>query len=284
MDIKEKPIVLQREVTVNNFKISNSLPLSVIAGPCQLETPDHALFMAEHLKKITERLGINFIFKTSFDKANRSSIQKSRGVGMEIAIKVFEQIKREFGCAIITDVHNEHQCEVMENHVDVLQIPAFLCRQTDLLEAASKTGKVVNVKKGQFLSPWEAANIVKKFEYFGNNNLLITERGTSFGYNNLVCDMRSLKVIAQTGVPVVFDATHSVQRPGGLGQASGGDREFVEILARAAVSVGVAAVFLEVHQDPNNAPCDGPNMVYLDKFEKLMQTLMSFDHLAKNTL
>jgi 2-dehydro-3-deoxyphosphooctonate aldolase (KDO 8-P synthase) len=274
--------ILQREVGICGFKISNSLPLSIIAGPCQLETSDHALFMAERLKTITDKLGINFIFKTSFDKANRSSIQKSRGVGMEAAIEVFAKIKKEFGCAIVTDVHNEQQCAVMGEHVDILQIPAFLCRQTDLLEAAAKTGKVVNVKKGQFLSPWEAANIVKKFQHFGNDKLLITERGSTFGYNNLVCDMRSLKIMAETGSPVVFDATHSVQRPGGLGTSSGGDREFVEILARAAVSVGVAAVFMEVHQDPDNAPCDGPNMIQLDRFENLVQTLMKFDNLAKN--
>ena len=196
---------------------------------------------------------------------------------------VFEKIKREIDCLIITDVHVENQCEVAAEYVDVLQIPAYLCRQTDLLAAAAKTGNVVNVKKGQFLSPWDVANIVKKFSYFGNNNLLITERGTCFGYNNLVCDMRSLKVISDIGVPVVFDATHSVQRPGGCGTSSGGDREFVEILARAAVSVGVAAVFMEVHQDPDNAPCDGPNMVRLDRFEDLVQTLMKFDILAKSS-
>jgi 2-dehydro-3-deoxyphosphooctonate aldolase (KDO 8-P synthase) len=281
-DTKTKQSVLHREVQVNNFKISNLLPLTIIAGPCQLETSDHALFMAESLKKITERLGINFIFKTSFDKANRSSIQQSTGVGLEAAGKVFDKIKRELGCAIITDVHADHQCEAIAPHVDVLQIPAFLCRQTSLLAAAARTGKVVNVKKGQFLSPWEAANIVKKFDHFGSGNLLLTERGTSFGYNNLVCDMRSIKVMAETGVPIVFDATHSVQRPGGLGQSSGGDREFVETLARAAISVGVAALFTEVHQDPDHAPCDGPNMLRLDSFEQLLRTLMRFDQLAKN--
>jgi 2-dehydro-3-deoxyphosphooctonate aldolase (KDO 8-P synthase) len=280
-NIKEKNLTLQREVTIDNFKISNVLPLTMFAGPCQLETSDHALFMAEQLKRISERLGINFIFKTSFDKANRSSIQKTRGVGLDAAMKVFDKIKKEIGCAIVTDVHTADQCAVVAEHVDVLQIPAFLCRQTDLLAAAAKTGKVVNVKKGQFLSPWEVANIVKKFDHFGNDNLLITERGTSFGYNNLVCDMRSLKIISDIGVPVVFDATHSVQRPGGLGASTGGEREFVETLARAAVAVGVAAVYLEVHQDPDNAPCDGPNMIQLDKFEELMLKLMRFDQLAK---
>ena len=280
-NIKEKNLTLQREVTIDNFKISNVLPLTMFAGPCQLETSDHALFMAEQLKRISERLGINFIFKTSFDKANRSSIQKTRGVGLDAAMKVFDKIKKEIGCAIVTDVHTADQCAVVAEHVDVLQIPAFLCRQTDLLAAAAKTGKVVNVKKGQFLSPWEVANIVKKFDHFGNDNLLITERGTSFGYNNLVCDMRSLKIISDIGVPVVFDATHSVQRPGGLGASTGGEREFVETLARAAVAVGVAAVYLEVHQDPDNAPCDGPNMIQVDKFEELMLKLMRFDQLAK---
>ena len=280
-DIKEKNLTLQREVTIDNFKISNVLPLTMFAGPCQLETSDHALFMAEKLKRISERLGINFIFKTSFDKANRSSIQKTRGVGLDAAMKVFGKIKKEIGCAIVTDVHTEDQCAAVAEHVDVLQIPAFLCRQTDLLAAAAKTGKVVNVKKGQFLSPWEVANIVKKFDHFSNDNLLITERGTSFGYNNLVVDMRSLKIISDIGVPVVFDATHSVQRPGGLGASTGGEREFVETLARAAVAVGVAAVYLEVHQDPDNAPCDGPNMIQLDKFEELMLKLMRFDQLAK---
>jgi len=282
IETKEKKLVSQRTVAVGEFKISNDSPLTVIAGPCQLETSDHALFMAENLKKITDRLGINFIFKTSFDKANRSSIQKDRGVGLDAASKVFEKIKKELGCLILTDVHVEDQCAAAAEYVDILQIPAYLCRHTDLLAAAAKTGNVVNVKKGQFLAPWDVANIVAKFRHFGNDNILITERGACFGYNNLVCDMRSLKVIADTGVPVVFDATHSVQRPGGLGASSGGDREFVEILARAAVSVGVAAVFLEVHQDPDNAPCDDPNMVRLGRFEKLMQTLMKFDQLAKS--
>jgi len=281
-DTKEKKSVVdQQVVTVCGFKIGNVLPLSMIAGPCQLESSEHALFMAERLKEISDRLGINFIFKTSFDKANRSSIHVSRGVGIDAAIKIFERIRKEIGCAIITDVHTESQCGAIAEHVDVLQIPAYLCRQTDLLAAAVKTGKVVNIKKGQFLAPWDVANIVEKCRHFGNENLLITERGTCFGYNNLVCDMRSLKIIADTGVPVVFDATHSVQRPGGLGTSSGGDREFVETLARAAVSVGVAAVFLEVHQDPDNAPCDGPNMIHLNKFEELTQRLMGFDQLTK---
>ncbi|NRA73374.1 MAG: 3-deoxy-8-phosphooctulonate synthase [Rickettsiales bacterium] len=274
---------MQREINLEKFKISNDLPIAVIAGPCQLESSDHAMFMAEQLKTITNDLGINFIFKTSFDKANRSSIQKNRGVGLATATKVFEKIKKEINCPIITDVHLPEQCEAAAEYVDILQIPAYLCRQTDLLAAAAKTGKVVNVKKGQFLTPWDVANIVGKFDYFNNKNILITERGACFGYNNLVCDMRSLKVISDIGVPVIFDATHSVQRPGGLGKSSGGDREFVEVLARAAVAVGVAAVFMEVHQDPDNAPCDGPNMVRLDRFKELIQTLMKFDILAKTS-
>lgn len=270
-----------REVIITGQRISNHLPLTIIAGPCQLESLEHALFMAEALKKILEKLGVNFIYKTSFDKANRSSIKSARGVGLEESMSIFDQIRSEIKCPILTDVHSEEQCALIAPHVDILQIPAFLCRQTDLLQAAAKTGKGVNVKKGQFLAPWDAINIIEKLEYFGNKNILITERGTCFGYNNLVSDMRSLKILSDTGVPVVFDATHSVQRPGGLGLSSGGDREFVEVLARAAVSVGVAAIFLEVHQDPDSAPCDGPNMIRLDAFEHLITTLIQFDRLAK---
>lgn len=270
-----------REVKVAGQKISNNLPLTIIAGPCQLESSEHAMFMARELKKILDKFGVNFIYKTSFDKANRSSAKSPRGIGLEQAMYIFDQIRSEIKCPIVTDVHSEEQCKAVAPYVDVLQIPAFLCRQTDLLKAAAQTSKVVNVKKGQFLAPWDAINIVEKLEHFGNKNILLTERGTCFGYNNLVSDMRSLKILSDTGVPVVFDATHSVQRPGGLGSSSGGDREFVEILARAAVSVGVAAVFLEVHQDPDSAPCDGPNMIRLDSFENLIRTLMQFDKLAK---
>lgn len=271
-----------RKVIVDNFKISNHLPLTVIAGPCQIESLEHALFMAKELKRILNKLNINFIYKSSFDKANRSSIKGVRGIGLESALNVFDKIKEEVNCPILTDVHSIEQCSLVAPHVDILQIPAFLCRQTDLLKAASDTGKIVNVKKGQFLAPWDAYNIIEKLDHFGCKNILITERGVSFGYNNLVSDMRALKILADTGVPVVFDATHSVQRPGGLGKASGGDREFVEILARAAVAVGVAAVFLEVHQDPDSAPSDGPNMVRLDAFENLISTLVRFDSLAKS--
>lgn len=271
-----------REVIVDNFKISNHLPLTVIAGPCQIESLEHALFMAKELKRILHKLNVNFIYKSSFDKANRSSIKGVRGLGLESALNVFDKIKEEVNCPILTDVHSIEQCPLVAPHVDILQIPAFLCRQTDLLKAASDTGKIVNVKKGQFLAPWDAYNIIEKLDHFGCKNMLITERGVCFGYNNLVSDMRALKILSDTGVPVVFDATHSVQRPGGLGKASGGDREFVEILARAAVAVGVAAVFLEVHQDPDSAPSDGPNMVRLDAFENLISTLAKFDSLAKS--
>jgi 2-dehydro-3-deoxyphosphooctonate aldolase (KDO 8-P synthase) len=273
----------QRETLVGNFKIGNHLPLTIIAGPCQLESLDHALFMTDRLKTITDKLGINFIYKTSFDKANRSSIKGERGLGLEESLSVFDAIKARFQVPILTDVHSDLQCAAVANHVDVLQIPAFLSRQTDLLKAAAETGRVINVKKGQFLAPWDVPNIVEKLDHFGSKNILITERGTCFGYNNLVSDMRSLKILADTGVPVVFDATHSVQKPGGLGKASGGDREFVPVLARAAAAIGVAAIFLEVHQDPDSAPSDGPNMVRLDSFERMLTTLMQFDSLAKQT-
>lgn len=272
----------QRKVKVGNFEISNNLPLSVIAGPCQMESEDHAMFMAEKLVEVTEKLGVNFVFKTSFDKANRSSVSGKRGVGLEGSLKVFEKIKKTFGCPIVTDVHTSEQCGAIADYVDILQIPAFLCRQTDLLEAAANTGKVVKIKKGQFLAPWDMKNVVKKFDHFGNENILFTERGVSFGYNTLVSDMRSLKIMAETGVPVVFDATHSVQQPGGKGESSGGQREFVEPLSRAAVAVGIAALYLEVHQDPDNAPSDGPNMIYLDKFEEFLDRIMKFDQLSKS--
>ncbi len=274
-----------RLVLANNVKISNNLPFVLIAGPCQVESKDHALMIAQNVKKICDKLKIDLIYKSSFDKANRSSVDGKRGMGLENTMPIFAAIKKEFGCPILTDVHNEEQCKLLgaAPEVDILQIPAFLCRQTDLLEAAAKTGKVINVKKGQFLAPWDAANIVKKMDYFGNKNLLLTERGASFGYNTLVSDMRSLPIMAKTGCPVVFDATHSVQQPGGLGGASGGQREFVETLASAAVAVGVAAVFMEVHQDPDNAPSDGPCMVRLDNLERLLTKLKKFDEIAKSS-
>ncbi len=275
-------MVDHRKVQVRDFEISNELPLSVLAGPCQLESEDHAMFMAENLKKITDKLGVNFVFKTSFDKANRSSLSGKRGMGLEASLRVFEKIKETFQCPIVTDVHTANQCGVIAEYVDILQIPAFLCRQTDLLEAAAKTGKVVKIKKGQFLAPWDMNNIVKKFDQFGNKSILFTERGTSFGYNTLVSDMRGLKIMAETGVPIVFDATHSVQQPGGRGESSGGQREFVEPLSRAAVAVGIAALFLEVHEDPDNAPSDGPNMIHLDQFEGFLSRIMKFDELSKS--
>jgi 2-dehydro-3-deoxyphosphooctonate aldolase (KDO 8-P synthase) len=240
--------------------------------------------MASNIKRVCDGLGIEFIYKASFDKANRSSIGGARGAGLEKTLPIFAEVKKQFKCPVITDIHNEEHCRILatRNEVDVLQIPAFLCRQTDLLEAAAKTGKVINVKKGQFLAPWDAANIVKKMDHFGNQNVLLTERGVSFGYNTLVSDMRSLPIMAKTGCPVVFDATHSVQQPGGLGGASGGQREFVETLATAAVAVGVAAVFMEVHQDPDNAPSDGPCMVRLDNLEKLLTKLKKIDAIIKS--
>ena len=271
-----------RIVQVKNIKIANNLPFTLIAGPCQIETRDHSLMMASNIRRICDKLGINFIYKSSFDKANRSSIEGRRGIGLEKSFEIFAEVKKEFGCPVLTDVHSAEQCSVLAEHVDILQIPAFLCRQTDMLEAAAKTGKVINIKKGQFLAPWDAANIVKKMDHFGNQNVLLTERGVSFGYNTLISDMRALPIMAKTGCPVVFDATHSVQQPGGLGGASGGQREFVETLASAAIAVGVAAVFMEVHQDPDNAPSDGPCMVRLDGLEKLLLKLKRFDEIAKS--
>jgi len=240
--------------------------------------------IASSVKIICDKLGINFIYKSSFDKANRSSIGGQRGAGLEKTLPIFAAVKKEFDCPILTDIHSEEHCKILAtcDEVDILQVPAFLCRQTDLLEAAAKTGKVINVKKGQFLAPWDAANIVKKMDHFGNQNLMLTERGVSFGYNTLVSDMRSLPIMAKTGCPIVFDATHSVQQPGGLGGASGGQREFVETLASAAVAVGIAALFTEVHQDPDNAPSDGPCMLRLDGLEKLLTKLKKFDEIVKN--
>ncbi len=275
-------MVQNRKVRVGNFDIANDLPMAVMAGPCQIESMEHSLFMADNLVKICKKLGVNFVYKSSFDKANRSSIAGKRGVGIDKSLEIFDAIKNKFGCPIVTDVHTAEQCNILAGHVDILQIPAFLCRQTDLLEAAAKTGKVVKIKKGQFLAPWDMKNIVDKFDHFGNKNILFTERGASFGYNTLVSDMRSIKIMSDLGVPVVFDATHSVQQPGGKGSSSGGQREFVETLARAAVSVGVSSLYLEVHQDPDNAPSDGPNMVYLDSFESLLTRLIKIDTLVKS--
>lgn len=268
-------------VTVGSVTFGNDLPLTLIAGPCQLETRQHAFDMAGSLKEMASQLGIGLIYKTSFDKANRTSLSGERGAGLDVAMPIFADLKAEFGLPILTDVHSEEQCRVVGEVVDILQIPAFLCRQTDLLVAAARTGKVVNVKKGQFLAPWDMKNVVAKVTGSGNPNVMTTERGVSFGYNTLVSDMRALPVLREIGAPVIFDATHSVQQPGGQGGSSGGDRRFVETLARAAVAVGVAGVFIETHQDPDNAPSDGPNMVPLEQLSALVEKLIAFDRLAK---
>jgi len=269
-------------VKCGKLSISITSPFTLIAGPCQLENEKHALDVATELKKITEKLGVGLIYKTSFDKANRTSLKGKRGAGLEKSLPVFDKIRKDLGIPVLTDVHKADQCAVVSKHVDVLQIPAFLCRQTDLLVAAAKTGKIINVKKGQFLAPWDMVNVTKKIEDSGNRNILVTERGASFGYNTLVSDMRSLPIMAKNGYPVVFDATHSVQQPGGMGDKSGGQREFVEHLARAAIAVGVAAVFMETHPDPDNAPSDGPNMVPLSKMPSLLKQLVEIDKLIKN--
>ena len=268
-------------VSVGNVVFSNSAPLSIIAGPCQMESREHAFDMAGKIKEIAKKLGIGVVYKSSFDKANRTSLHSKRGIGLEKAMDVFDDLKREFGIPVLTDIHTEEQCALVAPHVDVLQIPAFLCRQTDLLVAAAKTGRVINVKKGQFLAPWDMKNVLAKITESGNANVMACERGVSFGYNTLISDMRALPIMAQFGSPVIFDATHSVQQPGGQGTSSGGQREFVETLARAAVAVGVAGVFLETHQDPDHAPSDGPNMVKLENLPNLLETLMAFDRLAK---
>jgi 2-dehydro-3-deoxyphosphooctonate aldolase (KDO 8-P synthase) len=272
---------LQNIARVKNIKISNNLPFILIAGPCQVETLDHSLFMAQNIINITNKLGIDFIYKSSFDKANRSSANGPRGAGLDASLKIFAAIKENFDCPILTDVHEHQQCAALAQYVDVLQIPAFLCRQTNLLQAAAKTGKVVNVKKGQFLAPQDMKNVVTKLQHFGAKDIMLTERGACFGYNNLVSDMRSLVIMAQTGFPVIFDATHSVQTPGGLGSSSGGQREFVQVLANSAASVGVAGIFMEVHQDPDNAPSDGPCMLRLDALEHVLQKLQKYDAITK---
>ena len=269
-------------VKCGKLSISNVSPFTLIAGPCQLENEKHAMDTAEKLKEITNKLGVGLIYKTSFDKANRTSLKGKRGTGLEKSLPVFDKIKKDLDIPVLTDIHTIDQCEIVAKHVDVLQIPAFLCRQTDLLVAAAKTGKIINVKKGQFLAPWDMVNVTKKLQESGNNNILVTERGASFGYNTLVSDMRSLPIMAKNGYPVVFDATHSVQQPGGMGDKSGGQREFVEYLARAAIAVGVAAVFMETHEDPDNAPSDGPNMVPLSKMPNLLKQLVEIDKLIKN--
>jgi 2-dehydro-3-deoxyphosphooctonate aldolase (KDO 8-P synthase) len=268
-------------VAVGKARFGNALPLALIAGPCVLESRGHAFDMAGALKEIAARCGIGFVYKTSFDKANRTSANSARGLGLDQGLAIFAELREELGVPVLTDVHEPDQCAAVAAAVDILQIPAFLCRQTDLLVAAAKTGRVVNVKKGQFLAPWDMANVVEKITGAGNPNVLVTERGVSFGYNTLVSDMRALPVLAKTGAPVIFDATHSVQQPGGKGTSSGGEREFVPVLARAAVAVGVAGVFIETHQEPDRAPSDGPNMMPLKQMEPLLERLMAFDALAK---
>jgi 2-dehydro-3-deoxyphosphooctonate aldolase (KDO 8-P synthase) len=271
-------------VAVGAVRFGNALPLALVAGPCALESREHALEMAAALKEIAGRLGIGLVYKTSFDKANRTSAASARGLGLEAALPVFAEIRVRLGVPVLTDVHEPDQCARVAEVVDVLQIPAFLCRQTDLLVAAAKTGRVVNVKKGQFLAPWDMANVVAKITGAGNRNVLVTERGASFGYNTLVSDMRALPILAQTGAPVIFDATHSVQQPGGQGTSSGGERRFVPVLARAATAVGIAGIFIETHRDPDKAPSDGPNMLPLSEMEPLLQSLVGFDKLTKATI
>ena len=272
------------EVKLNNFSISNDLPFVLIAGPCVLESEKKSLSIAEEIHNISDELKINFIFKASFDKANRSSIQSQRGTTLEEGLKIFQKIKKEFNCPVITDIHTEDQCKLLSDSdvIDILQIPAFLCRQTDLLLEAGKTRKIVNVKKGQFLAPGDIKNIFEKIESVNNKNIMITERGTSFGYNNLVNDFKAIDIMKQFKYPIIFDGTHSVQQPGGLGHKSGGNREFIPSLCKAAISIGVAGLFLETHDDPDNAPSDGPNMLKLSDLKTLLIKLKEFDLIAKN--
>lgn len=272
-----------KQVSIGNISISNLLPMILIAGPCAMENRDMAMRIAEHLKKVTDDLGVPFIFKASFDKANRTSLHAKRGMKLDEALKVFQEIKDTFGCLTITDVHETYQCNIVADVVDVLQIPAMLCRQTDLLVAAAKTGKCIHIKKGQFLAPWDIKNVYKKVEESGNEKILLCERGVSFGYNRLISDMRSLQIMKDFGYPVIFDATHSVQEPGGLGGASGGNRDYVECLARSAASIGVAGIFIETHFDPDHAFSDGPNVVPLDFVRDFLITIKEFDAVAKKT-
>jgi 2-dehydro-3-deoxyphosphooctonate aldolase (KDO 8-P synthase) len=277
MSAKPNPIV-----TIGKAKFGNKLPLALIAGPCALESRAHAFEMASALKDIAAKLKLGFVYKTSFDKANRTSAKSARGLGLDKSLAIFAELREKLGVPLLTDVHEPDQCAAVAEVADVLQIPAFLCRQTDLLVAAAKTGSAVNIKKGQFLAPWDMANVVAKVTGAGNANVLVTERGVSFGYNTLVSDMRALPVLQKIGAPVIFDATHSVQQPGGQGASSGGERDYVPVLARAAVAVGIAGVFIETHQDPDNAPSDGPNMIPLKQLSSLLERLMQFDALAKN--
>ena len=270
-----------KTIEIGKITLGNDRPLTVIAGPCQLESRDHAHMIAGRMADICEKAGAQYVFKASFDKANRTSLSGKRGLGMDEGLKILQGVRDAFGCPVLTDIHTEAQCAPVAEAVDILQIPAFLCRQTDLLIAAGDTGAAINVKKGQFLAPWDMANVVSKLESTGNSRILLTERGTSFGYNTLVADMRALPQMMQSGYPVVMDATHSVQQPGGQGGSSGGQREFAPVMARCAVALGVAAVFIETHEAPDTAPSDGPNMIPLDQMGTLVQSLMQFDHLAK---
>lgn len=270
-----------KEIKIGTVTIGGKAPIALITGPCQLESRDHTMFMAEAIAKACAPTGTGFIFKASYDKANRSSISTQRGIGMDEGLKILAEVRDAFGCPVLTDVHDAAQCAPAGEVVDVIQIPAFLCRQTDLLLAAGKTGRAINVKKGQFLAPWDMGNVAEKIASTGNENIMLCDRGTSFGYNTLVSDFRGLPIMAQTGYPVVFDATHSVQQPGGQGTTSGGQREFAPVLARAACAVGVSALFIETHQDPDNAPSDGPNMIPVDQMSDLIANLRAFDALAK---
>ncbi len=272
---------MTRQVQIHNFAISNSLPLVLIAGPCQLENREHAIYIAENIKKICDKLKINFVYKTSFDKANRTSHLSQRGLGLEKSVKIFEEIRKKLNIPVLTDVHSAEQCELLKNSIDIIQIPAFLCRQTDLLQSAAKTNLVINIKKGQFLAPWDVSNILRKVEDL-NKNILLTERGVSFGYNTLVSDMRSISIMKKENYPVIFDATHSVQQPGGRGNQSGGQREFIYDLSKAAVSIGISGLFIEVHDDPDNAPSDGPNMLNLSELESFLVKIIKLDNLIKN--
>ena len=272
---------MSKQISLKKFNVSNDLPFFLISGPCQLENRDHAMFMAEEIKKITDKLEINLVYKTSFDKANRTSLKSERGIGLDKSIKVFEEIKKNFNLPILTDVHTSEQCNQVKNVVDIIQIPAFLCRQTDLLVSAAKTNLIVNIKKGQFLAPWDMKNVIKKISDSNNDNILVTERGVSFGYNTLVSDMRSISILKKEQYPVIFDATHSVQQPGGKGDSSGGEKEFIFDLSKAAIAVGVAGLFLEVHDDPDNAPSDGPNMLKLSDLENFLNNIKKIDDLVK---
>ena len=272
---------MQRTISLNGFKIGNDETLTIIAGPCQMQTVDHALMIAGKIKQACDDAGLNFIYKSSFDKANRTSLNASRGIGLEQGMELLSAVKRELGVPVITDIHSIDQCAAVAEVADILQIPAFLCRQTDLLIAAAETGAILNIKKGQFLAPWDMQNVAAKAASTGNDKIMLCERGASFGYNTLVADMRGLPEMMKTGYPVVMDATHSVQQPGGLGGSSGGQREFAPVMARSAVALGIAAVFIETHEDPDNAPCDGPNMINIQDMPKLMQILKNIDDIAK---